>query len=71
MIGVFVLAALLTASPPPHKALQHEMADGSTMMMSMVDPEFERSLLIFALAISATGAVALALEWRARIKTQS
>jgi hypothetical protein len=47
------------------------MADGSTMMMSLADPEFERALLIAALAILAAGVIALALEWRTRAQTQS
>lgn len=70
VIGVFVLAALLVAAPPPHKSMSHQMVDGSTMMMSLADPEFERSLLIAALVILAAGAVALALEWREHKKTQ-
>jgi copper transport protein len=67
--AVFGCAALLTSAAPPHKSMTHQMADGSSMTLLTADPTFERSLLIAALAIVAVGAIALALEWRARPTT--
>ncbi len=66
VIGIFTGAALLASTSPPHHVVTHQMPDGSTHMMLMTDPGFQRALQIAALAILATGAIACALEWRAR-----
>lgn len=64
--GVFVCAAALTSTPPPHRMMTHAMEDGTTMVMEMTNPEFERSLQIAALAAIVAGGIALVLEWRLR-----
>ncbi|GIV84839.1 MAG: hypothetical protein KatS3mg052_1846 [Candidatus Roseilinea sp.] len=66
VIGIFAGASLLASTSPPHHGVTHQMPDGSTHMMLMTDPDFQRALQIAALAILAAGAVAFALEWRAR-----
>lgn len=68
VIGVFTTAAVLASTSPPHHMVTHQMADGSTHMMLMTDPDFQRTLQIAALAILAAGGIAFALEWRARLK---
>lgn len=71
VIGTFASAALLTSTSPPHHVIAHQMPDGSTHMMLMTDPGFQRTLQIAASAILAAGAIAFALEWRARFKTRT
>ncbi|MFC1464290.1 MAG: copper resistance D family protein [Candidatus Brachytrichaceae bacterium NZ_4S206] len=69
VVGIFAGAALLASTPPPHHVVTHQMPDGSTHVMVMTDPDFQRALQIAALAILVAGAVAFALEWRARLKS--
>ncbi len=64
--SIFASAALLASTSPPHHTVLHQMADGSTHVMTVTDPAFQRSLQIAALAIFAAGVVALVLEWRRR-----
>ncbi|PJF48682.1 MAG: hypothetical protein D6709_06430 [Chloroflexi bacterium] len=71
VVGIFAGAALLASTSPPHHVVTHQMPDGSTHMMLMTDPGFQRALQIAALAILAAGAVAFALEWRARPLSQN
>lgn len=71
VVGVFAGAALLASTSPPHHMVTHQMPDGSTHMMVMTDPDFQRALQIAALAILAAGAIAFALEWRERLKSQA
>lgn len=66
VVGVFVCAALLTSTAPPHKMATHPMEDGTTMTMGVTDKNFERALHVAAVAVVAAGALALALEWRTR-----
>jgi len=66
--GVFFSAALLTSTAPPHEMIVHQMADGSLHVMTKADPDFQRFLLTFALAVFAAGAFVVALEWRNRPK---
>ncbi|MCS7056679.1 MAG: CopD family protein [Thermoflexales bacterium] len=71
VIGVFFGAALLSSTAPAHQYVTHQMPDGSTHTMPITDPDFQRALRIVALATLAVGAIACALEWRARLKTSS
>lgn len=71
VVGVFSGAAWLASTSPPHHVVIHQMPDGSTHMMTMTDPDFQRALQIAALAILVAGAVAFALEWHARLKSQT
>lgn len=71
VVGVFAGAALLASTSPPHPVVTHQMPDGLTHVMLMTDPDFQRALQIAALAILAMGAVACALEWRARSQSRT
>ncbi|BCX04848.1 MAG: hypothetical protein KatS3mg053_2786 [Candidatus Roseilinea sp.] len=71
VVGVFAGAAWLASTSPPHHMVTHQMPDGSTHMMLMTDPEFQRALQIAALAVLAAGAVAFALEWRGRLESRA
>ncbi len=71
VLGIFAGAALLASTSPPHHVVTHQMPDGSTHMMLMTDPVFQRALQIAALAILAAGAIACALEWRTRLRSQT
>lgn len=68
--GVFLAAAGLTSTAPPHSTITHRMPDGSLHVMTMTDPDFQRALQVAGLATLAAGAVACALEWRTYTKAQ-
>lgn len=69
--GVFLAAAGLTSTAPPHSTHTHRMPDGSLHVMTMTDPDFQRALRVAGLATLAAGAVACALEWRAPTQRHS
>lgn len=70
VLAVVLMAALLTSASPPHKTMTHTMADGTTMKMSMIDPDFQRLLTIGAVCATAAAGFGLALNWRER-RTQN
>jgi putative copper export protein len=69
--AVLAAAAMLTSTEPPRHTITHHLADGSTHVATTSDPDFERSLRVTALAILVAGVVACALDWRARLPSQS
>jgi copper transport protein len=69
VFGIFAGAAWLTSTSPPHHTVIHHMADGTSHMMMIADPDFQRLLLIAALAILSAGIVAVVLEWRDRLSS--
>ncbi len=66
--GVFVSAALLTSTAPPHEMIIHQMDDGTVHAMAKVDSDFQRLVFNLALAVFAAGAFAVALEWARSLK---
>ena len=66
--GIFVSAALLTSTAPPHEMIVHQMADGTVHAMAKVDLDFQRLLFTLALAVFAAGAFMVALEWARSLK---
>jgi len=66
--SIFLSAALLTSTAPPHEMIVHQMDDGSIHVMNKADSDFQRLLSAIALAVFAAGAFAVALEWRNRPK---
>jgi hypothetical protein len=67
VFGIFVGAAWLTSTAPPHHTVIHYMDDGASHVMEIADPNFKRLLLMAALAILSAGVIAVALEWRSRL----
>jgi len=66
--GIFVGAALLTSTAPPHEMIVHQMADGTVHVMAKVDSDFQRLVFTLALAVFAAGAFTVALEWARSLK---
>jgi putative copper export protein len=61
VIGIFLLAAVLTSASPPGHAM-----DETGQMMTNSETTFQRLLIGGAIAIGTAGLLALALEWRRR-----
>ncbi len=66
--GIFVSAALLTSTAPPHEMIVHQMADGTVHVMAKVDSDFQRLVFTFALVVLVAGAFTIALEWARSLK---
>jgi len=66
VFGIFIGAAGLTSTAPPHHTVIHSMDDATSHVMQIADPNFQRLLLAAALAVLTAGIVAVVLEWYSR-----